>query len=278
MKDLEKLESKYDLPILKIDPHNIAFSLKNLDSARIDYFLIDFNDTCNADCVYCPNLRSKKRIELEQFKDLLTRCEHIGTLQFGCGQEPTADMRLPDFYRVLHISKLRPERLTMITNATLLHRHDIGLFRDCGLNLLQVSLDTVDHEINAMTRRGTEVSRIVSNLQIFREKCPEVEIAFSVVINSLTIAGAEALIDFGDSLGVSHYCFREVFDHLPPTGSSRNNDYRDWMKKITLKPGEFQKLQNRLSHHPSVQKISFVPAERLDSVGQKMRESDMAIR
>jgi len=275
----KKLESKHHLTTLKIDPDNIAFSLENLDSARIDHLLIDINDTCNAECVYCPNPRSRKRIELEQFTTLLDRCvEEVDTLQIGCGQEPTLDVRLPDFYRALHSAKLQPKRLTMITNATLLHRQDVGLFRDCGLTDLQISLDTVDPEINAITRRGTELAQIVHNLRDFREKCPDLGVLFSVVVNSLTIGGIEALIDFGDSLGVSHYYLREVFDHAPPSLLPRNDDYRDWIKKISLMPGEFQQMKERLSHHPSLNKITFIAAEGLGSFLQDMLLADRSVR
>lgn len=275
----EKLKTKSHLTTLKLDPDNIAFSLENLEAATIDHLLIDINDTCNAECVYCPNPRTKKRIELEQFQTLLDRCvEKVDTLQIGCGQEPTLDVRLPDFYRALHSSKLKPRRLTMITNATMLHRHDVDFFRDCGLTDLQISLDTVDPEINAMTRRGTELEQIVKNLRYFRQKCPNLGVIFSVVVHSLTIDGIEALIDFGDSLGVSRYYLREVFDHAPASLIPRNDDYKDWIKKIGLKPGEFQQMQQRLSRHRSIKKISFIAAEGLGSVLQDMRQADGSVR
>lgn len=274
-----KLQPGCHLTTLKLDPHNIAFSLESLDAARIDHLLIDINDTCNANCVYCPNSRSSKRIELDQFKEMLAKSvKQADILQFGCGQEPTADMRLPDFYRALHTSKFRPKRLTMITNATLLHRHDVGLFRDCGLTDIQVSIDTVDSEINALTRRGTELSQIMRNLQDFRKKCPKVGIMFSVVVNALTINKVEALLKFGESLRVQNYYFREVFDYCPPHVSPRSSDYRDWLKKISLPPGEFQKMQQRLRRHRAFKKIHFNPAERLDSVLQDMKQADGTVR
>jgi|GEM_PF-3322802 len=255
---------------LKLDPHNIDYALENLDGAKFEHFLIDINDTCNADCVYCPNLRSKKRIELEQFKNLLTKCLEINTFQFGCGQEPTLDVRLPDFYKALHNSELRPKRLVMITNASLLHRYDVSLFQECGLNELQISLDTADPEINALTRCGTDLSIIVKNLKDFRQKCPEVKVAFSVVVHAMTIDGIEALLDLGESLAVSRYYFREIFNHKQSHVSSRNDDYLDWIKKISLSQGEFQKMQERLSQHPALKKIIFIPANRLDSTFQDM--------
>ncbi len=277
--NLVKPEPKWDLISLKIDPYNIEFSLKKLKSARIKHLLIDINDTCNADCVYCPNLRSQKRIELAEFEELLTnKLAFVETFQFGCGQEPTADKRLPQFYQALHQAELKPQRTTMISNATLLHRHDLQLFQACGLVDLQVSLDTVDTDINAITRRGTEVAQIRKNLQYIREKCPDLGLIFSAVINSLTLGGVEKLLNFGESLGVTHYYLREIFDHTPASFTARNQDYQEWMSKLTLQPGEFQQMRERLSHHPTFDKITFIPAENLSAVLQDMNQSNHNVR
>lgn len=277
--DIQTLQQQWDLTTLKIDPYNIKNSLDKLNSVKIKHLLIDINDTCNINCVYCPNVRSSKRIELENFQILLARClEKVDIFQIGCGQEPTADIRLPEFYRTLQASQLRPGKITMITNATLLHRQDISLFQDCGLTELQISLDTVDSEINTITRRGAELSKISENLQYLREKCPDLNLVFSVVIHALTLDGVEALIDFGDSFGVIRYYIREIFDHWPLTLQSRNKDYRDWLKKLSLQAGEFQQMQNRLKKHPSFAKITFIPSENLGFVLQDMQQAEYSVR
>ena len=277
---LGKMEANAHLNVFKLDPYNIASALENLKSVEVDHLLIDVNDNCNLACVYCPNVRSYKEIELEQFESFLSQCiGKVSTFQFGCGQEPTLDSRLPDFYKILSKSKLEFDRLTMITNGTLLHQYNLEDFCSYGLTDLQVSIDTVDPKIHAMTRRGIPLERILKNLQIFREKCPDIDIIFSVVVNALTIDGIEDLIAFGESLGVSHYYLREITDILPAvTASPRSNDYHNWLTQLTLSFGDFQKLQKRLQHHHSLSKIVFAPREYIGDFGQEMRDTNVVVR
>ena len=130
-----------------------------------------------------------------------------------------------------------------------------------------------------MTRRGIPLERILKNLQIFREKCPDIDIIFSVVVNALTIDGIEDLIAFGESLGVSHYYLREITDILPAvTASPRSNDYHNWLTQLTLSFGDFQKLQKRLQHHHSLSKIVFAPREYIGDFGQEMRDTNVVVR
>src|SRR6185503_14678129 len=122
----------------------------------------------------CPNPRSTARLSVADFETFLREhVSRIGTLQFGCGQEPTADLRLVEFFRALARSSLRPH-VRMITNASLLHKHDVAAFRDCGLAMLVVSLDSPRPSVNDRLRPGAEVARVLENLHAFRAACPDV--------------------------------------------------------------------------------------------------------
>ena len=43
---------------LKVDPMNIQKVLGDFSGLSVRHLLVDTNDTCNADCIYCPNPRS----------------------------------------------------------------------------------------------------------------------------------------------------------------------------------------------------------------------------
>ena len=157
------------LPILKIDPRNIVSLSQCGPPIRLSELLIDINDTCNARCVYCPNPRTKARIELQQFSEFLNnRIEFVEQVQWGCGQEPTADKRLDSFMEIVHQSHVKPSRIQMITNATLMHRFDYEKWADLGLSALCVSIDTIDPEISSLTRVGIDLELLKNNLQVFR--------------------------------------------------------------------------------------------------------------
>ena len=259
------LAESLDLGQIKVDPLNINDLTATLSRAAVDSLLVDTNDSCNADCIYCPNLRSQDLIDLNIFKNFIEECIHsVNYIQFGCGQEPMLDKRLIDFFRLLNNSHLRPNKVSMITNGTLLSRHDLGEMIRCGLNELQVSIDTVDQEINSSTRLATDIKSIMDSLRGLHHEKPALRIVFSVTVNSLSIHSLEELFDFGQSLDVSQYYIREVFDRLPLGEASRRNDYRDCMQKLRLRPGEFEQLQKKLLCHPAASKMKFISSKYAD--------------
>src|SRR5258706_6904364 len=69
---------------LKVDPHNIHTVCETVCDADVELLLVDTNDTCNADCVYCPNPRSSARIQIDDFVRMLDGpIRHVRTWQFG---------------------------------------------------------------------------------------------------------------------------------------------------------------------------------------------------
>ena len=251
-----------EIHILKIDPYNIGSILERKEKIpSIEHLVIDTNDTCNANCVYCPNPRSSKLISTEEFELLVNDIlGPVGIFQFGCGQEPTLDQRLPDLFEKLNNSGLCPRKICMITNATRINTTLLKKLCDSGLDELQVSIDTVDAQINNITRQNTDIESIKHALQEAASFFPDLKITFSTVINSLSIHTVQQLLDFGKSLDVKTYIFREVWDFLDKDEPTRHKDYKKWMSNLTLTPGEFLNLQSRLTNHPEYPKIQFFPA------------------
>ncbi len=250
---------------LKIDPANIHKVSKVLSGAQIDSLLIDINDTCNADCVYCPNLRSRDLIELEEFEQFLSSClQSVRYVQFGCGQEPMLDKRLPAFFDVLSKSSVSVEKISMITNGSFLRRFDMGVFVRGGLSELQVSIDTVDPVINDVTRSGTDIESIIAELERVVGEYSGLEIVFSVTVNAFSIHSLEDLLDMGKALRVKNYYIREVFDRMSASSEKRRPDYDEWMQKLVLRPGEFELLQKRLKRHAEYEKITFISSKYSD--------------
>ena len=259
------LEQGLKISELKIDPGNIGEVRRVLAGAEIDSLLIDVNDTCNADCVYCPNLRSRDLMGLDEFEGFLSSSlKSVRYVQFGCGQEPMLDQRLPDFFSALRRSSVAVSKISMITNGSLLRRFDLGRLIEDGLDELQVSIDTVDPVINNATRDGTDIHSIVSSLQSVSREYEELEIVFSVTVNSMSIHCLEDLLDFGQSLSVKKYYVREVFDRMSASSEKRRSDYDHWMQKLALRPGEFELLQSRLMRHPEFEKLDFISSKYSD--------------
>ena len=185
-------------------------------------------------------------------------------IQFGCGQEPTLDSRLPEFFSILSSSKISPEKISMITNGSFLSRHHWKDYVESGLKELQVSIDTIFPAINNQTRSGTDIAKILSDLEALSMELPGLDLVFSITVNSMSIHSLESLFDFGRKISVKSYYVREVFDRMHEGEPKRRQDYDDWIEKLTLKPGEFEELQQRLSQHSEYSKMTFVSSKYAD--------------
>ena len=248
---------------LKVDPMNIEKILEKFSDLSVKHLLIDTNDSCNADCIYCPNPRSDSLLKVSQFVHLLDHViEKVGILQIGCGQEPTLDSRIDQFFSLINQHSLKIDQLALITNGMLLHKCNINHWIQCGLNELQVSVDTLNQWVNERSRRGIHVSLVVKNLQLVRAHYPDLNISFSVTVNRLSTNGIDQLLDFGRELNVKSYYFREVALFEPESGFIRNQDFGVSMEDLLLEESQFDQLQKSLANHPEYVKIQFIPAER----------------
>jgi len=246
----------------KLDPHNIGAVLAGGRTAAFKFLAVDLNDTCNAACRYCPNLRSPKRLTLEDFQRFLAgHVQAVDTLQFGCGQEPTLEPRLVEFFQSVR-SAARPRVIRLISNGVLLDRHDASALRESGLTTLVLSLDSARPATNDWLRPGAPLARVVENLRAFRRACPEVGLELSVTVTSKNIGELPELVDFGQQLGVNTFAFREITDHS--RGLTRQRDFAAVFAQLALRDGEFEQMQRRIQAAFGSASCLFFPRARLE--------------
>ncbi|CRY91210.1 radical SAM superfamily protein [Synechococcus sp. WH 8103] len=257
---------------VSVNPNNIFQILKGNRNIHSEHLVLDTNDTCNAECLYCPNPRSSKLISMEQFFELVNSIlTNIGVFQFGCGQELTMDDRLEDFLSLLNQRKIHPNKIYMVTNAMLLHKHNISRFEQLGLNKIQVSIDTVSEEINKILRRKTDINRIMNNLLILADHHPALQIKSSSTITFLNIVGVSELISFGKEVNAS-FISREVWDFTDMGITPRDEQYFTWMKALALKQGQFMKLEQSLRNHPMYPMMEFYPSSAQEHWKSKVEQ------
>jgi molybdenum cofactor biosynthesis enzyme MoaA len=256
-----------EVDCFKIDPLNFPSLLAKLRNEahpakpRVRDLLVDPVDTCNAECIYCPNTRSKGRLDPDEFEEFLADgVSAIDYLQFGCGQEPTVHMRLAEFFE--RVARTRPPKfLRVITNGTLLHRHAVTTWVRCGLSSLQLSIDTADAEIHDVLRPGVDLPTVLRNVVAFHESYPSLELAFSIVVTRLNLDGLADLVRLGRGLGVTHFDIREVDDHWQ--GTPRNSSYTSAMETLTLGEGQFAASRAALIRDFPGAPFNFLPATTL---------------
>jgi len=198
-------------PHVRLAVTNFEF-LRQKPPTAFDWLRIDPVDNCNLKCVYCPVPRSDGVIQTE---DLQAFFEHnvisIENVQFGCGMEPTIDDRLADLMLMVANSKAKPtKRFVLQTNGLMLHRHDYEKFNAAGLTRLSASMDSMNDESHKIHRGGSSLSKVINNLQKFREACPTVEIQILAVVTKLNIGELDSLVQFAIDLNASSIVFREM--------------------------------------------------------------------
>ncbi|MEL6429438.1 MAG: radical SAM protein [Planctomycetota bacterium] len=221
---------------------------------------IDISNTCNLSCVYCPTiaLRTKDKIDLEEFTRFLeARVEGVDEFALGCGQEPTTNMELADFMEAIAASgKAKPrDKFMLVTNGTLLHKHDWKRFKEAGLNTLFLSLDSMDADILGDVRVGSKLPRILENVEGVLEAVPGLELRVNVVVTTKNIGVIEDVVEWAWKMDAATVTLREMY--FPPTTKVPDEK----LFELMVQPGEFDALRKRVIERWGHEKFEF--ADRL---------------
>jgi len=213
-------------------------------AAAYEVIRLDTNNDCNLHCVYCHNPRSSALITLDEFRRFLDEnVQSVRYFQIGCVMEPTLDHRMCDFMEAIAASHARPGHVFRLqTNGILLHRHDYGRMADAGLNLVTVSVDSINPENHKSLRDGTSLSKVQRNLISLRSACPSVKLRFITTVTSLNIGDIEELIVWGLDHGIEGFELRQMFHH---PGSPIVDHGR--MKALIVSDDAFSSMRDRVN-------------------------------
>ena len=135
----------------------------------IDYMRVSVTDRCNLRCVYCMPAEGVASVPHEQILtfDEIARICGIGA-ELGIrrikltGGEPLVRRDLPELVGMLKgITGI--EQVTLTTNGTLLKEQINGLV-SCGLDAVNISIDTLDPERYREVTRGGSVEKALEGL------------------------------------------------------------------------------------------------------------------
>ncbi|MCC7011898.1 MAG: radical SAM protein [Planctomycetes bacterium] len=206
---------------------------------------VDISNTCNLDCVYCPTiaLRTKERLALADFEHFLAHnVTGLDNLAIGCGQEPTVSQELCDFLEAAGRAPLPPRELFMlITNGTLLHKHDWKRIAATRLNALFLSLDSTDADVLASVRCGSKLERIQDNVRGLLAAAPAIRLNLNIVVTTASFPGIERVVEWGEALGAVSFTLREMY-YPPETARGA-----ELLEPLMLPPEHFAQLEERLT-------------------------------
>jgi cyclic pyranopterin phosphate synthase len=138
----------------------------------ITYIRVSVTDRCDFRCVYCMSedmtfLPKRDLLSLEELDRLCSAFVRLGTRKIRVtGGEPLVRRGVMTLFRSLsrHIGEGNLDELTVTTNGSQLARYAHEL-RDCGVERVNVSLDTLDPEkFRAITRWG-DFAQVLQGLE-----------------------------------------------------------------------------------------------------------------
>jgi cyclic pyranopterin phosphate synthase len=173
---------------------------------KIDYLRISITDRCNLRCIYCMppegiELFEKKFIltfeEMERFSRIAVS---LGVRKIKItGGEPLVRKGVVNFIASLkRINNL--EDISITTNGMLLEEMAEEL-REAGLDRVNVSVDSLDHERFREITRGGDVHKVNRGIKKALECGFKVKIN-TVLVDRLSEAEITELIEFGTSSGM----------------------------------------------------------------------------
>jgi len=180
---------------------------------------IEHISSCNLRCFFCEHHRAEVPIKSGLMNgELLSKVEaellpSASTISCTVSGEPFLDKRLD---QIVDMVKRYPGKtLAVVTNGLLMDERRLKVF--AGLEVpvyVSVSLDTVDPDIYAIMRRGSDYATVIQNINLLKSRTEslgirEPHLGISSVLMTHTIAGVPDLVRFAaengvESIGLAH--------------------------------------------------------------------------
>jgi GTP 3',8-cyclase len=226
------------LPAPLVDPFGRA----------ITYIRVSVTDRCDLRCVYCMSedmtfLPKRDLLSLEEMDRLCSAFVRLGTRKIRItGGEPLVRRGIMTLFRSLsrHIADGRLEELTVTTNGSQLARYADEL-RDCGVERVNVSLDTVDPDkFKAITRWG-DLAQVMRGLDAADRAGLKVKIN-AVALKGVNDDEAPDMIAWAHGRG-----YDLTFIEVMPLGDVEKSRYDQYLPLTELRAA----LSRRYTLNPS---------------------------
>ncbi len=142
--------------------------LDKIGSPELDWIQVEVSTRCNGACIYCPQplFHQKQNMKLKLFKQLFPYLGYTRLVYLQGWGEPLLN---PDIFDMIRMCKAKGKRVGFTTNGMLLSRETISKLVDLQTDILSVSLAGTTPATHNRIRRGTDLVKIVENLNHLRQ-------------------------------------------------------------------------------------------------------------
>jgi MoaA/NifB/PqqE/SkfB family radical SAM enzyme/pimeloyl-ACP methyl ester carboxylesterase len=167
---------------------------------------IEITTHCALKCRFCARTRLKKanrHMPSGTFRNVLAWLPNTYRITLVGLGEPLSH---PEFDEFIGYAKSRGKKVGLVTNAMLLNEEAGRRLLDAELDFIAFSLDASRQESSDLTRKGTDLAKVVGNIGKFVRMAKTTGANISMAVFSAvsidTIAGLNGLIDCVSALGV----------------------------------------------------------------------------
>ena len=177
---------------------------------------IEPTSNCNLHCVKCSRGKwenePKGYMAFELFDKIMDEIpDSVTRIFFGGIGEPLFH---PDIIYMIRRAKGTGRRVEMITNGTLLDDDMSRKITDSALDMLWISLDSIEEESYEYLHSGAEFAGVMSNIQTFNRNrgfyysnvfhtTPATKLGIAFVLMKRNLQQFNKLLDKADSLGIA---------------------------------------------------------------------------
>ena len=250
---------------LVVGPYNIAEALV-LPRRHYEFLRIDVSANCNLFCTYCEIGRSKGMLDPNQLREFLVKnVASVKNVMFGCAMEPTINKDLASYIQIARELVDPQGYLGIQSNGTLLHRHDYSRFLGAGLNTFSLSLDSMRPESMLKLRDGTDLKKVLENLDALRAAIPGLSVLLSVVITTGNIDQVHEVVEYAIQSGVKEVWLRQLtfqYEAVTPERAA-----------LVISDADFERLKVRLEPYRSKIPMWFLDSKQLMDTDQSYAEA-----
>jgi MoaA/NifB/PqqE/SkfB family radical SAM enzyme len=179
--------------------------LDKLGSPELDWIQVEVTSRCNAACIYCPQhlLYKKQHMPFSLFKQLLPYIGYTDLVYLQGWGEPLLN---PDLFAMIRACKKKGKRVGFTTNGMLLNDENIRRLIDLETDIISVSLAGTSPATHNRIRRGTDLVKIIDNLERLQrirsqKKSPHPALHFSYLMLAANIHELKGVAELAKRLG-----------------------------------------------------------------------------
>jgi len=155
------------------------------------------NSLCNYNCIFCrSHLRTlpddDKGLNPELFERVISRAQVVNVS--ACTGET---LLMPWFPEMVEILARHGKEFALTTNGSPLNTQNIELLRGSTLNMLSISINSLDRDTYKTLTGGAKLSIVLDNVEHMFASNPKYKVQFTFVVSALNMKELKSFVDYG---------------------------------------------------------------------------------